>query len=486
MSSAPTRAMKRFFRSAACFVLVWTGLLRPAPLPAQQARDVVIRGGWLFPGTGEQAVANPGIRVRAGKFFEIGVAPEQADPAGAQVVKLSDDEYILPGMFDLHAHYAMDLFGEGRVEETTAYPVLFLANGVTSTFSAGEMDPERMRQLRIAIDRGERIGPRIFSSGPYFGAAAPGWDPEITPEEIHRRVDHWAERGVKGFKAKRIRSEHLRALIERAHQHGLTVTGHLGSGFDQSVNPRDAILMGIDRVEHFLGGDAFPADRSAYESLVRFAPGTPEFERIVALYLKHNVFFDPTLSAYGYFGEQDLVVFEDFADEQKYLTPYLREVLRQREPRRADAQFETIYRVKRGTLRGFYQAGGGDLITLGTDHPSWGQFLSGFSVHRELHSLVLAGVPPAAALRIATINGARALGVSDQLGSIEPRKWADLFIVRGDPLEDIRNTRNVRWVMKAGRLYDAPALLRSVEGKIGPAGPGEVPRWTPNAGSGRQ
>ena len=66
--------------------------------------------------------------------------------------------------------------------------------------------------------------------------------------------------GVKGFKAKGITPEQLRALIERAHLHGLTVTGHLDSGNRNSVNPRDAILMGIDRIEHFMGGDAFTPD----------------------------------------------------------------------------------------------------------------------------------------------------------------------------------------------------------------------------------
>jgi imidazolonepropionase-like amidohydrolase len=88
--------------------------------------------------------------------------------------------------------------------------------------------------------------------------------------------------------------------------------------------------------------------------------------------------------------------------------------------------------------------------------------------HRELHALVLAGIPPAAALRIGTINGARALNVSDKLGSIEVGKFADLFIVRGNPLVDIRNTRHVRTVVKAGVVYDPADLLRSVEGKIGP------------------
>src|SRR5439155_5590222 len=117
------------------------------------------------------------------------------------------------------------------------------------------------------------------------------------------------------------------------------------------------------------------------------------------------------------------------------------------------------------------------LITLGTDHPSWGEFLTPFSVHRELLSFVLAGIPPAAALRIATINGARALGVGDRLGTIETGKWADLVIVRGNPLDDIRHVRDARLVVKAGRVYDPKSLTKSVEGKLGPAGAADTLAW---------
>ena len=73
-------------------------------------------------------------------------------------------------------------------------------------------------------------------------------------------------------------------MIERAHFHGLTVTGHLDSGNRNSVNPRDAIIMGIDRIEHFMGGDAFTADKSAYASYEDMTFDTPAFKKIAALY----------------------------------------------------------------------------------------------------------------------------------------------------------------------------------------------------------
>ncbi len=423
-------------------IILWAGAGLLVSSDAQaQATPIVIEGGWMFNGTG--MVRNPGLRVRAGKIMRVGtVEPSPAD----RVVELAEDEYLLPGFIDMHAHYAMDLFGEGRVEEHDAYPLLFLANGVTSTFTAGEMQPEEMRALRRAIERGERRGPRIVNTGPYYGTARPGWDTTKTVAELHAEVDHWAEQGVRGLKVKRLGPRLLPALIERAHQYGLTVTGHLGSGHGNTVNPRDAITMGIDRIEHFLGGDQLPDSVSAYDSLVDAEPSTPAFQRIT-----------------------------------QYFTPHMQVVLAQRPPRESYERFETIYQLKHRRIKAFYEAGAGALITLGTDHPSWGQFLSPFSVHRELHAFVRAGIPPVDALWFATINGARALNVSDRLGSIDAGKWADLVVVQGNPLADIRNTRNVQWTMKAGTIHDAQALKDAASGRIGPAGPGEEAAWKPQA-----
>ncbi len=455
-----------------------------ASLSAQTIPTVVIRGGQLFDGVLDHTVPNSGLVIRAGRFFEVGADLDGRDLAEAQVIELSDDDYILPGFFDLHAHYAIDLFGRGRVDERAAYPVLFLANGVTATFPGGEMNPVEMRDLRMRIDRGAAVGPRIFNSGPYFGTSRPGWNREMTAEEIYEDVDYWVAQGARGFKAKGIRPDQLRAVIERAHMHGRTVTGHLDSGFRNSVNPRDAIAMGIDRIEHFLGGDAMPADRSAYASLVEMDTNTAAFDSIVAMYIRHGVFFDATLSAYGYYGERDPEVYTYFADEMQYLTPYMREIIESRPPRRVNDQFETIYWVKRRTVKAFFDAGGGHLITLGTDHPSWGEFFSGFSVHRELQSFVLAGIPAASALKFATINAARALGVGSQLGSIETGKLADLVVVTGNPLENIRNTRNTLLVMKGGTIYDPTEILQSVVGTIGPRNADEELAWMPQGRGG--
>ncbi|HXT03191.1 MAG TPA: amidohydrolase family protein, partial [Casimicrobiaceae bacterium] len=271
-------------RALACAAALVVGGVQAV---AAQEHDVVVTGGWLFASTGNARVRNPGILIRAGKFLRVGGDLSIAAP-DAERVQLADTETVIPGLFDLHAHYAMELFGAGRKDETHAYPSLFLANGVTATFPAGEMNPDSMRLLRIRIDDGDEPGPRLLNSGPYFGTARPGWNRNITTEQIDSEVDYWATMGVKGFKAKGITPDQLRALIQRAHLHGLTVTGHLDSGFRNSVNPRDAILMGIDRIEHFMGGDAFTPDKSAYASYEHMTFDTPAFKKIAALYLSQH------------------------------------------------------------------------------------------------------------------------------------------------------------------------------------------------------
>ncbi|WP_420615394.1 amidohydrolase family protein [Candidatus Palauibacter sp.] len=81
--------------------------------------------------------------------------------------------------------------------------------------------------------------------------------------------------------------------------------------------------------------------------------------------------------------------------------------------------------------------------------------------------------------RIATLNSARAMGLDDELGSIEEGKIADLVIVRGNPLEDVRAARDVWFVFARGRLHSPEELLAMAEGRIGPADASEESAWRP-------
>lgn len=456
-------------------------ILAPSMAQAQwsspQDGVLVIRGGWLFDSVGDVRRPNSGIIVRNGKIEQVDADLQQPIPTTADVMELDDSETILPGMFDLHAHYNLDLVDKGRVEEVVNNGIIFLANGVTSTWSAGEFYPERVIAQRDRIDAGDAIGPRLFASGPYFGAFrceysiktaaddCPAWPNDITEEEIRREVDKWAKRGVISIKIKQATPGEAKILIEQAHRNGMTTVAHLANYDDEyDVDLRDAILMGIDRVEHQL-------------TLGSGGPRSAEMQQMIDLMIAHQVYYDANLQMYGGVNLRrkhgsDMV----WTDEAKYFTPYTQSLLEKRgppPPESDDAEF--AQRVLE--LKTLYEAGGRNLLVVGTDEPVYTSLLPGFAYHRELLAMTYAGLTPAVVLKAATINSARALGVGDKLGSVETGKLADLVIVSGNPVENIKAARNVKFIIKGGVKYEPAALLQSAEGKIGPVGPEDHTDW---------
>jgi imidazolonepropionase-like amidohydrolase len=442
-----------------------------------QEGQLVIRGGWLFDSVSDERRPNAGIVIQDGKIVEVDADVRQQIFDTANVVDLAETDTILPGMIDLHAHYNLDLVDNGRVEEVVYNGIVFLANGVTSTWSAGEYYPERVIAQRDRIDAGESVGPRLFASGPYFGAfrceynigtaadECVAWPNDITEEEIRQEVDAWAEQGVVSIKIKQATPGEMKILIEQAHKNGMTTAAHLANyDWEYDVALRDAILMGLDRVEHQL-------------TLGSGGEGSAEMPQMIDLMLTHGVYYDANLQMYGGINERrahtpDML----WVDEAKYFTPYARELLEKRgepEPESDDAEF--AQRVLE--LKSLFDAGGSHLLIVGTDEPVYTNLLPGFAYHRELLAMTYAGIPPAAVLKAATINGARALGVDARLGSIEVGKLADLYVVRGNPLDDIKVARDIKLVIRDGIAYDPTELLRSAEGKIGPAGEDDHADW---------
>lgn len=428
------------------------------------SQNLHITGGWVFDTKSKSFQKNQGVFIENGLFVKV------VEATNHQVLSLGDEDYILPGLIDLHAHYRVS-YNNLAFDDTVAMPKIFLANGITSTFPAGEIEPEKMWDLQNAIDSNQRPGPRILHSGPYFGSAAPDWNPDFTEQDIRDRVDYWAARGALGFKAKGITSEHLRVLIDQAHKHSITVTGHLNSGYRNSVNPQEAIEFGIDRVEHFLGGSLFSDSLDAYQSLKQLDPADPRLSEIIQLYIQNGVYFDATLGTYGAIGMIDSPIFEDWANENQYLSPFTENVIGNVKPSAFNELCALIYPVKQGTLLRFYQAGG--LITVGTDRPLLldnylGGGIGGFFIHREMAAMVEIGIPPAEVLYLATQQNAEAFGIADRAGSIDTGKWGDMMIIKGNPLGDINRTRSVHTVVKAGIIFDSKTLLERAEGKLGP------------------
>ncbi len=156
--------------------------------------------------------------------------------------------------------------------------------------------------------------------------------------------------------------------------------------------------MGLDRVEHQL-------------TLGSGGAGSAEMPQMIDLMLAHGVYYDANLQMYGGINERRAHASEMlWTDEAKYFTPYAQALLEKRgepEPESDDAEF--TQRVLE--LKSLFDAGGAQLLIVGTDEPVYTNLLPGFAYHRELLAMTYAGTPPAAVLKAATINGARALGV---------------------------------------------------------------------------
>ena len=438
---------------------------------------IVIRGGWLFDGISDTRRQNKGIVIRDGKIIEMDKNLEGVSLSPTNIIDLTDAETILPGMIDLHAHYNFDFIDEGRVEEVVNNGIIFLANGVTSTWSAGEYYPERVLRQRDLVDSNKAIGPRLFSSGPYFGGFrceysvktaeddCSAWPNDITEEEIRSEVDKWAEQGIVSIKIKQATPSETKTIIEQAHKHGMTTTGHLANyEWQYDVHPRDAIVMGLDRLEHQI-------------TLGSGGEESADMEEMIDLILKYQVYYDANLQMYGGVNlREELGTDMIWTNEAKYFTPYAQKLLEQRgDPLPESDVVEYAQRVLE--LNKLYESGGENLLIVGTDEPVYTTLLPGFAFHRELLAMVYAGIPIVTVLKAATINGANALGVADKIGSIEPGKLADLFVIKGNPLEDIKVTRNIKLVIKGGVIYEPEILFKSAEGSIGPKGPDDHGDW---------
>jgi hypothetical protein len=300
-----------------------------------------------------------------------------------------------------------------------------------------------------------------------------------TAEEVRAEVRRQAAAGVDFVKFYTgINPELLRAGIEEAHAAGVQVIGHLGA-----TSWTEAARLGIDALTHSgVAGASWqilPLDKQArfrefyfpgpHFDPMLFAPWRqavnldgPEMQALISALVEHRVEVNPTLviTETLYWGD-DATLRE--ALQPDYATPA--EAVAWRKGRfsysaswpasamtEAKATFPEVLEI----VRRFHQRG--VLLTTGSDLAApW--ITPGVSLHHEMELLVRAGIPPLDVLTIATANGAKALGILAEVGTIEEGKRADLVVLAADPMKDIRNTRNVDYVFLAGKRLEPHQLL---------------------------
>lgn len=424
----------------------------------------------VIDGTGAAARNGQTLILRAGVIAEVGDAARVVAPADAEIIDLAGKS-VIPGLVMLHEHlyYPTGPGVYGQLGES--FTRLYLAGGVTTMRTGGNMNGYMDINLKRAIESGQKAGPSIDATAPYVNGPNQFQQMNTVRDaaEARRHVAYWAEQGATSFKAyMQISRAALGAAIEEAHKRGLKVTGHLCS-----VSYSEAADLGIDNLEHgFLAATDFVTDKEldvcpgqgrGQQTVTAVDENGDAFETLVKKLIDKRVALTSTLT-----------VFETFTPGRpippglEVLTPQLKLQFEQTHARVAqnkESNYLKLFPKAMALERAFARAGG--LLVAGTDPTGSGGVVPGFSNQRQVELLVDAGFSPLEAISISTINGARYLGREKRIGSIAVGMQADLVVVNGNPAANIADIRKVELVFRRGIGFDPAKIIASVAGRVG-------------------
>lgn len=410
------------------------------------ARVITMAGtGWSPPGGWEPepgshrpdpssdtpTVIEEGVVVIDGnRIAAVGPAGSVDIPAGARVIDVSG-KTIIPGLIDVHAHVGGESNG---ILAQASWPLMAnLAYGVTTSHDPSN-DTETVFSNIELLRAGEKLGPRLFSTGTILYGAEGSFKAVVTTYEdalAHlRRMKAVGAFSVKSYNQRRRDARQM--IIKAARELEMEVVPEGGALL---YNNMTMVMDGHTGVEHALPVPVvyddvqrlFAASSSGYTPTELVAYGGLWGENW--FYQHYNVWEDQHLLAFTPRGDVDA------RSRRRLLAP--------------EDDFNHIHAAE--GAKAVADAGG--LVNLGAH----GQ-LQGLGAHWELWSFVQGGMTPLEALAVGTINGARYLGLDRDLGSLEPGKLADLVVLDANPLDDITNSDDIGMVMLNGRLYDAATL----------------------------
>ena len=395
-------------------------------LPIVAQRDFALVGAKIVDGTTNPPVEDGTIVIRNGKIAAVGPRASTAVPRGTKTIDVRG-KTIIPGLWDMHAHVALPEWG-----------LAYLRVGVTTIRDMGG-EKTFLTSFRDAIAQERVLGPRMLLAGLVDGSGADAFGTVYadTPEEGRAVVDAYEAAGFQQMKLYTlIKPDVAGAIIRRAHELGMTVTGHV----PRAMTLASMVDSGADNVAHLpvrgdTAGEAFKAQ--------------------VSMLAAHRVVIDPTASwneLLGHANSTPLTRFQPGFSEVPW--PLKASYGSIRNPGDSAAADRSL-RASLAAIKALHD--GGVRIVAGTDYG-----LPGFSLLRELELYVEAGLTPLEAIRSATAVPADAMRLSNEAGTLEPGKRADLVVLDRDPLLDIHNIRSSRWVVANARMFQSAELRRAV------------------------
>lgn len=425
-------------------------------LAKKPAGDLVIKNARLFDPRDLSVTPASSVLIRGERIVRVGPDAEIKPEAKAEVID-AQGKFLMPGLWDNHQHFG-DVDG-----------ALDLANGVTSARDlANDLDSFLERVARY--DDGRELGPRVLKAGLIDGTgelAGPTKTRVDTAEEAIKAVDWHADHGYAQMKIySSIKPELVPVIADRAHARGMRVSGHVPA----FMSARQFVENGADEIQHinfielnFLFPEVKETrnrDRfiKVAERAREFTPEKPEVRDFIDFLKRHHTVLDPTVGIFeGLFCGDPTAVTPGLERIIPRFPPQVRRGMRSNAlevpPDKKDAYREAFPAMLR-LLKALHD--GGVTIIPGTDA------LSGYTLHRELELYVRAGIPAAEVLRMATLTSAEVMGVNKDRGTIAAGKLADLILVDGDPLKNMRDLDKITTVIKGGTLYDPAAIEKAL------------------------
>jgi imidazolonepropionase-like amidohydrolase len=324
----------------------------------------------------------------------------------------------------------------GHVSQIEWAPA-YLAAGVTTV---RDMGGERrfLTAFRDGLAAQRGVGPQLLLAGLVDGGGPDAFGTTIAGDAKAAReiVDAYHGTGFTQMKLYgRMTADLVSAIAARAHEQGMTVTGHIPTG----LSVQQAVEAGMDHIAHLP---------------IRGQPGSPETDQLIAFLAKHRTVVDPTQAWNELLGRPTTTPIESFEPGIRVAPIPL--ALNYGSVRNATDPAAARERQQRGLaiVKALHDAGVG--VVAGTDGA-----LPGHSLLREIELYAEAGFSPSDALAAATTASASAMRMADDVGTIAPGKRADLLILDADPIASIASIRKGRWVVAAGRMYDCAQLWRA-------------------------